>query len=204
MPNWCTTDYVIEGPHEILEKIHEAILYPEVEEEASVEWEGNVLNTLGISWDRLDPNNEDKPYDYMRGFIGGITKFNRNTLKFYAEEAWGVTDFNLVLEKNFPDIKVYFNGEEPDMEVYLTNDKEDKYFPDRYFVDTCINEVYNSEYFKTKDKAYKWLSKISNNKVTNEEQVEAFNKDPLNEDDFIYVHEFAIVDNNKIRIKTEV
>lgn len=200
MPNWCTTDYVIEGPHETLKKINDAILHHEVEENSSSDWEGNVLKALGITWERIP---DEKGY-YMKGFIQDSSFLDEDTLKFYAEEAWGITDFNLVLEKNFPDIKVYFNGEEPNMEVYLTNDKEGKYFPNRYFVDTCINRVYNSEYFKTKEKAYKWLSEISNNKVTNEEQVEAFNTEPLDEDDFIYIHEFAIVDNNKVRIKTEV
>ena len=201
MPNWCSTSYMIEGPHETLKKINDAILYHEVQENSSPDWEGNVLLALGITWKQSTP--DGKNY-YMRGFIQDSPSLGENTLEFYAEEAWGVTDFNLVLEKNFPDIKVYFNGEEPNMEVYLTNDKEGKYFPNRYFVDTCINGAYNLEYFETKEKAYKWLSEISNNKVTNEEQVEAFNKEPLDEDDFICIHEFSIVDNNKVKIKTEV
>ena len=194
MPNWCTTSYMIEGPHETLKKINDAILHHEVQENSSSDWEGNVLLALGITWKQNTP--DGKGY-YMRGFIQDSPSLGENTLEFYADEAWGVTDFNEVLEKNFPDIKVYFIAEEPGMEVYITNDAEGKFFPTRYYVDTCIKDDYQSEYFETEEEAYKWLSDITQGKITNEEQVNAFNSDVEDTDDFIYVYEFKIVNAQK-------
>ena len=197
MPNWCSTSYMIEGPHETLKKINDAILHHEVEEGSSPEWEGNILKALDIKWKRYDPDFPHQRHSYMRGFINEPPSLGENTLEFDAEEAWGVTDFGEVLEENFPDIKVYFIAEEPGMEIYITNDAEGKFFLTRYYVDTCIKNDYQSEYFETKEEAYKWLSDITQGKITNEEQVDDFNSDVENIDDFIYVHEFKIVNDQK-------
>lgn len=84
--------------------------------------------------------------------------------------------------------------EEEGMGIYATNDKEGKYFPDRFFVDTCINGNYQSNYFSRESNAYYWLSKITEGKVKTKEEVEAFNEDvDRDPDDFIYVHEYRII-----------
>ena len=121
-----------------------------------------------------------------------------DVLTFDAEEAWGVTDFHKVLEKNIPGIKVFYSVEEEGEEVYATNDKEGKYFPDRYYIDTCINGDYQSEYFITEKAMYKWLSEITNGAVQAEKDVKDFNSyyEELAKDDecFINIHEFTVVD----------
>ena len=35
MPNWAFTEYAVEGPKEALQKIEQAILHQEIEEESS-------------------------------------------------------------------------------------------------------------------------------------------------------------------------
>ena len=142
MANWASTDYVIEGPKETLKKIYDAIQHPDTSE-GDNGWEGGVLKALGITW--KERQSDGSGY-YMRGFIQDpeSVEFNPETdkvLTFYAEEAWGATDFNEVLEKEFPDIKVYYNVIEEGEEIYATNDKEGKYFTDRFIVDTCINGI---------------------------------------------------------------
>ena len=190
MPNWAFTDYAIEGPKETLQKIEQAVLHHDVEENSAEDWEGNVLIALGITWNRGGPDEGGK---YMRGFIRDAPHWcnDNKTLSLFAEEAWGVTDFNEVLEENFPDIKVYWSTEESNEGIYATNDKEGKYFPDRFFVDTCINDNYATDYFLTKEDAYQWLSKLMG-KEMDETEVEKFNE-LCGEDDFIYVHEFKVV-----------
>ena len=66
MANWACTDYIIEGPDEILLKITEAIKHPVVTPGSDETWEGNVLNTLGIKWKGRQPDGSGY---YMRGFI---------------------------------------------------------------------------------------------------------------------------------------
>lgn len=202
MANWASTSYAIEGPKEILEKIELAINNPDFNETGDESWEGYVLKALGIEWVSKDQDRENGKY--MRGFIdSGVEPYsdfydNLGVLRFCAEEAWGRTDFCEVLEEAFPDIKIYWIVEESGCEIYVTNDKEGKYFPDRYWVDIAQNDIYNSEYFTNKEDMYEWLSNITNGRVKSEEDVEAFNsdcKDAGTEDEnFIYIHEFEIVD----------
>lgn len=99
--------------------------------------------------------------------------------------------------KKFPEIKVYWAVEEEGMGIYKTNDREGLYFEDRVYVDTCINGDYKSDYFKNTDDAYQWLSEITNDKIKTKKDVEDFNDSisERNPDEFIYVHEYLIIDN---------
>lgn len=198
MANWASTTYAVEGSKEILEKIYQAILHPAVNENSSEGWEGNVLKALGIEWEQFGPNGNGY---YMRGFIQDEPYWDSNDhtiLRFYAEEAWGVTDFHKVLEKSFPEIKVYYEVEEEGMEVYATNDKEGKYFPERYWVNICINNDWDSDYFTEESLIYTWLSKKTNGEVTDARSVETWNDkhEELGDDDenFISIHEIEIVE----------
>lgn len=196
MPNWAYTSYAVEGPKETLQKIEQAILHHPVREGSSEDWEGNVLDALDIKW--ISRDQDRKNGLYMRGFIQEEPWWAENdtVLMFCAEEAWGVTDFDEALMSAIPDIKVYWATEEEGMGIYATNDKEGKYFPDRFFVDTCINGNYQSEHFKTGKDVYAWISKLTEGKVKTEEDVEAFNDDvDRDPDDFIFVHEYRIIDN---------
>lgn len=194
MANWATTDYVIEGPKETLDKINEAILHPIKKDDASEGWEGGVLMALGI-----DP--EEKICDkmpYMRGFIQEKPRWDEDVLKFYAEEAWGATDLNEVLKHHFPDIKVYFRVEEEGCEVFATNDKEGKYFPERYVVTTSINGDDDFEYFTDESSMYEYIKKRTNGKVSTAEEAEKFNsrheEDEDDDENYISIFKYDIVD----------
>lgn len=191
MPNWSSTSYAIEGPKETLQKIEQAINHPDVKEGSDESWEGNVLRALNITYiDRHDDRDKGK---YMRGFIIDNPWWDKDALHFSAEEAWGVTDFDEVLMEAFPDVKVFWVTEEPNMEIYETNDKEGKYFKDRFYVDVCIDGNYEADYFQFASSVYKWLSDLTNGRVNSNETLEAFNdKYEGDDDNFIYVHEFRV------------
>lgn len=197
MANWADTNYVIEGPKEVLKKLYKALEHHETAEGSSSDWEGNVLKALGIEWEEHKMNQTGNTVKfegyYLRGFIQDFSWDNDKHIKIYAEEAWGLTDFYRLLEKSFPEIKVYYIVEEPGCDIYATNDSEGKYFSDRYFVDTCIGGDYQSEYFQTEEDVYEWISQISDCK--NKEDVEAFNENrrAADSDDFIYIHKFDVV-----------
>lgn len=192
MANWASTSYVVEGPKETLQKIYDAIQHPTVIEPNSDEsWEGNVLNTLNIKW--INRNDDRENGKYMRGFLSGAYWVDDN-LRFDAEEAWGVTDFDEVLESNFPDIKVYWSTEESGMGIYETNDKEGKYFKDRFYADVCIKDVYYCHYFQFKSSLIKWLFDITEGKIKSEEDIEKFNKkhEEAGTDDENYISVYEI------------
>ena len=200
MANWASTDYTIEGPKETLLKIKEAIQHPVIAPDSDERWEGNILNTLGIEWENKKP---DVPGYYMRGFIEDpeCIEFNPETddaLTFYAEEAWGATDFHEALEKGIPGIKVYFSVIEEGGEVYATNDKEGKYYPYRWHVEACLDGDYQYDEFITDEDMFKWFSDITEGKIKNTEDVEAFNEkhedSDSSDENYINIHEYAVVD----------
>ena len=207
MANWAFTEYAIEGSKEVLQEIEQAILVAIGKEEckgskplnagASDGWEGNILIALGIEWEDRKPDGTGM---YLRGFIHDepwYTNENHSALRFCAEEAWGATDLDEVLEQNLP-VKVFYSVEESGEGIYATNDKEGKYFPYIFYIDTCIAGDYESEYFTTKEDAYKWLKKITKGKVSTPENIKKFNEEyeeiGVDDDNYILFHEFNIVD----------
>ena len=195
MANWAYTDYVVEGNIETIKRIYGAILKHPVQKDSHEDWEGNILHALNIDFENMKIGDSEP---YMRGFIQQDTvEMSDSTLTFSAEEAWGATDFADVLNEKMEDIKVFFYVQEEGMEVYATNDKEGKYFPDRFYVDTCIDGNYDSDYFKTEEKLYEWLSRKTDGKVTDGESIDKFNEEFENSDgydsNFIRIHEIEIV-----------
>ena len=194
MPNWCMTAYTIEGNKRTLNRIKNAIErclsgeFPK-EENSAYNWEGNVLNALGIKFKKR--NGEHKYC--VRGFLYEKPILDDCVLKLNAEEAWSRTDFAELLKRKFPSITVYWVAEESGCDIFQTNDTEGKYYDEKYWVDACVNGNYMSEYFQTEESAYDWICRISGCK--NESDVEAFNDRCAEEDsdDYIYVHEFEVV-----------
>lgn len=176
MANIASVTYAIEGSKESLQKINEAI-------SAAVDIKDNryelykAAEYLGLpivkNITRLGGEIDEKPE-----LLDGV-------LRFHSEERWGLQDFARLLEQHFPGIKVYWIVEEPGLEVFCTNDREGKYFPERYWVDTC----YDSEYFETEEQAYKWLDKITHGEIKTKSDVEKYNDNAINSnlDSYIYI-----------------
>jgi len=179
--------YAIEGPQKNLEEILGAICLAMTDEKHWTEYK--ACEHLGFSEQELEGKR-------LGGDIDDEPTLWNGVLRFYAEEEWGLQDFEELLMHKFPDIKVYWVVEELGCNVYCTNDKEGKYFPERYWVDTAQDDVYDSEYFSTEEAMYKWLNEKYG--VKSEEEVEAWNADYEATGDecenFIYIHKFEIED----------
>lgn len=188
MANMASVAYAIEGPKETLQKINEAIV-------VAIHTDDDRYELYKATEYLKLPINDNT---HLGGEISEEPTWDENTgaLRFWSEERWGLQDFNELLEAQFPDIKVYWVVEECDMEIYCTNDKEGKYFPERYWVDTAIDDIYNSEYFRTEEEVYKWLDKLTYGRVKCKEDVEEFNADyedaGTDDENFIYIHEFEV------------
>ena len=192
MANIASVAYAIEGPKETLQKINEAIVVAINSNDKRYEmYQAAKYLKLPITDDtRLGGEISEEPtWDEKTG-----------ALKFWSEERWGLQDFAELLEKQFPDIKVYWVVEESGLEVYETNDKEGKYFPERFLADTCIDSIYNLEYFKTEEAMYEWLDKLTNGRVKSEEGVEEFNADyedsGTDNENFISIYCFKVHEQN--------
>lgn len=190
MANMASVAYAIEGPQKDLEEIFKAICLAVDGNHGHWEEYQACIN-LGFTEQEIKGRS-------LGGEISEQPDLGEGVMRFWAEERWGLQDFNEVLEQKFPDIKIYWVVEEPDGEVYCTNDADGKYFPERYWVDTAQDDIYQSEYFKTEEQVYGWLSKITNGRVKCKEDVDKFNSDYEDSgtdcENFIYIHKFDIGD----------
>lgn len=188
MANWASTSYCIEGSKEDLKKIFKAIdefmteKRKPKDEKTDKGWEGNILEALGASEEQM------KIY-YLRGFIQTY-ELDDNVLRVAAEEAWDITDFRKVLKQLMPELIIYYCVEETGFEIYQTNDMNGKYFKYNFLVDCCVKGEYQYEEFETKEQAMKFVANLLEKEEVTEEEVEDWNDEHQNDDDYIYIHEF--------------
>lgn len=192
MANWASTSYRIEGSKEDLEKVYNVIdefmseRRKPVQVDASNEWEGNIIRALGATDEQMKNN-------YLRGFIEEY-EMDGDIIRIEAEEAWGTTDFRYVLAQLMPELTIYYIVEKPGCEVYATNDAEGKYFPERFYVDAYVNGDYQSEYFDTEEQAMTYVANLLGKQEVRKNELENWNECHEEDDNFIYIHEFEIVE----------
>lgn len=192
MANWASTSYRIEGSKEDLEKVYNVIdefmseRRKPVVVDASNEWEGNIIRALGATDEQMKNN-------YLRGFIEEY-EMDGDIIRIEAEEAWGTTDFRQVLAQLMPELTIYYIVEEPGCEVYATNDADGKYFPERFYVDAYVNGDYQSEYFETEEQAMTYVANLLGKKEVSKNELENWNECHEEDNNFIYIHEFEIVE----------
>ena len=157
-----------------------------IEVNASSEWEGNIIRALGATDEQMKNN-------YLRGFIEEY-EMDGDIIRIEAEEAWGTTDFRQVLAQLMPELTIYYIVEEPGCEVYATNDADGKYFPERFYVDAYVNGDYQSEYFETEEQAMTYVANLLGKKEVSKNELENWNECHEKDNNFIYIHEFEIVE----------
>ena len=192
MANWASTSYRIEGSESDLKKVYDVIdnfvsgKSKPVLEDASTEWEGNIVKALGASDEQLKEC-------YLRGFIEEY-ELDGDVIRINAEEAWGATDFRHILGKLMPELTIYYIVEEAGCDVFATNDIDGKYFPEQYLVDAYVKDADFYEYFETKEQMKDFVSSLIGKEDFTDEDIEAWNEEHEDDDSYIYVHEFQYVE----------
>jgi hypothetical protein len=182
MANICKTDYAIIGKRENIERIKNAVENHPTLEGSDESWQGNILHALGMSEEEIDK------YD-VSGFLSNCNDIEGDgdnvCLRIGCEEKWSRTDFAEVLQKLFPDIKVYWIAEELGNSIFETNDADGEFFTDR----VVVEGDWSTEYFESIEDAYAWLGKV----IGCNNQTELDNYNQTHENDFINVVECEVV-----------
>ena len=79
---------------------------------------------------------------------------------FQTESAWSpnVEVFTKIIKEKFDDeFELEYCSEESGMGIYINTDVDGFFFPDRYFLDCCINDEYYTEYYETKEEVLEWV-----------------------------------------------
>lgn len=106
----------------------------------------------------------------------------------------GATDFRHLLECHYDGMKVYYTVEEPGMEVYATNDEDGKYFSYKFVVDMCVGGNDKMEYFSSQEDALAYVAKCLELDSFSMDDLEKWNESNEDDDSYIYIQEFDIVD----------
>lgn len=132
MPNWAFSQYHAVGDKEQLQQLHsimeelESMKAPGLHENGfGSTWLGNIVIKLGGDWEKT----------YCRGWWDNLLLHDDGTVSFSVESAWDEPDeVREFIEKNFPDIKLYYQCEESGMCIFKTNDDTGRYFPEKYYL----------------------------------------------------------------------
>lgn len=193
MPNWCSTAYAIEGDAKEVKSLYDLMNELQKQKEPSVPnvfgtaWLGSLVDALGENWENV----------FCRGSWYDL-EFDGRVLTFNTETAWSPCNemFDMVCKK-YPTLSYFYRSEEPGMALYFTNDKEGRYFQDRFVVELCTpEEEYYTEYFPDLQSMYEWLEDICDMQVQSMQDVDAIVKQWQKEyaDAYCYIHEYKIPD----------
>lgn len=158
MPNWCNTQYYVDGDSSQIEELYSIIKNLEANE-AKKENLSNLDEfpchlIIDACFDHID-------YAWTRSFWSNLKKYYTPSEKpyiyFEVRSAWDV-EYNIeesILHK-FDKVKVYYYAYEPGCSLLLKNDKEGKYFDAKFKL--SLNMVDNS-YFEKDYKTEEDLAK---------------------------------------------
>ena len=184
MPNWCFSIVVAEGPKEQIDKLYntmnklENMPEPYSDNGFGKTWYGCLVDYLGGSWENTRCRGAWRELEMAEDGL---------TLRWTDETAWGpVEETFKFIEKALPGIKIYFQSEEPGMELYSSNDLERKYFSDRYI----LASDWETEYYEDGefDILLQNASELFGQEVSSKEQLIKL----CDESDVICFHEFSL------------
>lgn len=132
MPNWNSTNAVITGEEkqvmafgkllQELESLPESLL----PNDFGKLWCGNIVHKLGADWEKV----------YCRGWITDYNIVSPDRINLSVESAWGeLAEVRKLVISKFPGIEIYHQSEEPGMCIFTTNDKDGRYFPEKWLLD---------------------------------------------------------------------
>ena len=80
--------------------------------------------------------------------------------KFQTESAWNpnVDVFRKIISDKYgEELDMEYCSEEPGMGIFINTDETGFFFTDRYYLNSCINGEYETEYFESREKVLDWI-----------------------------------------------
>lgn len=153
MPNWCSTQYVAEGPEEQLKALFDTMnkvaSMPApglVENDFGSSWLGNLVAALGV-----DPFAQ-KNFRCRGQFYDVDLAPDGKSLSFGTMTAWcEADDTRHLIEEKFPGVHLIYISEEFGCGFWETNDIDRKYFTDEYYlvIDDMDGKCYDEHYLSS-------------------------------------------------------
>jgi hypothetical protein len=182
---------VIDGDPKEVADLHQKLTSLLERKESLVEngfgknWLGNVAELFGKPWQDIDCKGTFDIHDAREDHLG----FSTETAWADCEELWRFVC------SHYKTLKFYYRAEECGCCYYVTNDDEGKYFPERYILDICDDDVY---YFESDEEVIKKVSEIREREFRNvlEVKLHLHKYNELHPDSWIYLNEYDVVDRS--------
>lgn len=192
MPNWCSTAYAIDGDAKEVRQLYELMKgleerdSPSVKNDFGTTWLGCLVDALGGDWKKIKCRGD---WSFLE------LDEDDDIVRFCTETAW--YPCNEVLEfvcKKFPSLNYYCQAEEPGQNIYITNDKEGKYFYEKYLVDIYTpDKKCHYKYFSYEKEMYAWFEQTFATPIKSEEDVREFTSG-WNGNAYCYIRKFELMD----------
>ena len=188
MSNYCATYIRIVGDHKEVDLLYRLLEW--AKEKVPNGWIGEIGNLLGVT-DVVDG------FAYHRGTKNSIAcrshieevDLDGNELDISVGDAWSpqLSVYSLLQKKFAPNCKLFFTGEEPGCDVYVTNDPE---YIGKWLVDVETNEDSDCEslWYVEESVAKEFLQKKLQ---SDSESMDELTRLAYESDDYISVHQFS-------------
>lgn len=198
MPNWCTTNYVIEGEKKELDALHQTMKSLQEMEPPL------VVNGFGPSWlgCLVKELGEDPETIGCRGCWYELQRTD-DTIRVVFETAWSPCyDVIELLKEKFPSLRFYYRAIEPGNQVFNKNDVKGKYFPENIYA------IYNGDEILALDEQ-EMLQKLKKEyglpeRFTSLSEAEEYYDEAEDEDDYLSYAEFAITSDESDQFTAEL
>lgn len=179
MANWCNNCFVVYGnDQKLLRKFYEDMKRGFSEEfsqgsDRSSNWLGNLFLAAGYPLEEVEDHNKIQ----CRGTIDCIYLDEEKEAVFLdTSTAWTPNDESMekMIKEKYPGLHILYRAMEFGCDLCETNDREGKFFPERYFIDATsdsgkIPEIY--EPYMTSTDVIKKIAEIAN---VSEEVIRAY------------------------------
>jgi len=167
MPNWCTTSYALTGEQKEVRSLYNKMKRlqerktPLLPNGFGKTWLGCLVKSLGRNPEKV----------CCRGQWSNLRLSEEGVLTFDTEHAWSrPADVELIIEKAYPSLSIYFLEEELGMDIFQTNDEAGEYFKQQIIID---EESEGTEYY-TEEEAFKHLSELAGKPISTWEEADSF------------------------------
>ena len=175
MSDWCTTDYVLQGPVEKIEKFNNDLtqLWNKAQQQESEE---APSHTHALPLEAIQRGLLSHLYDSSATIRGTLTDYNGNIqattaqnafIRLTTETLW-CPCYELMLQLALTyHLQLYYYAEEPNSSLYETNDSEGTFFPIRY----KLSSEERNDYFVTFEELAQAVEQVTGTYTEQEDEL---------------------------------
>ncbi len=161
MPNWCSNSMTVYGPKDDVVKFVQT-----VKDGIANAGEYNQLYSTFLAAG-FSKGEMDALHDFSRGYYTEErpeveTDSDGAHVELHFESAWSplCDSWDALLRRFFPTLKQVTIAEECGCEIYVNTDAEGRFYPERYYVDACVEGKDGESYISDFECAFETLGEV--------------------------------------------